>query len=76
MEDVSAVDDVALSDAEEEGFVVVETFVDELLYVEKAGQQGDFDTVDEDDVAVVGVGLDIGHAVELDFDHLVACVEV
>lgn len=75
-EDVAAVDDVAFADAEEGGSVVVEAFVDELLDVEETRQQGDFDTVDEDHVAVVGVRFDIRDAVEFDLYHLVARIEV
>lgn len=75
-EDVAAVDDVAFADAEEGGSVVVEAFVDELLDVEETRQQGDFDTVDEDHVAVVGVRFDICDAVEFDLYHLVARIEV
>ena len=49
---------------------------EDLLDVGEGGEEGGAEAVDKDDVAVVGVGLEVGDTVQRHADEFVACVEV
>lgn len=76
LENEAAVDNVAFADADEDGSIGLEAFADEFFNVDKAGEQRGYCTVDEYDVAVVGVCFEVCHAVELHTHQLVAGIEV
>ena len=73
---VPAIDDVTLSDTDKQGILRTRTPVEYLLDVGEGGEEGGAEAVDEDDVAVVGVGLEVGDTVQRHADEFVACVEV
>ena len=73
---VPAIDDVTLSDTDKQGILRTRTPVEDLLDVGEGGEEGGAEAVDEDDVAVVGVGLEVGDTVQRHADEFVACVEV
>ena len=73
---VPAIDDVTLSDTDKQGIIRTRTPVEDLLDVGEGGEEGGAEAVDEDDVAVVGVGLEVGDTVQRHADEFVACVEV
>ena len=74
--DVPAIDDVTLSDTDKQGILRTRTPVEDLLDVGEGGEEGGAEAVDEDYVAVVGVGLEVGDTVQRHADEFVACVEV
>ena len=73
---VPAIDDVTLSDTDKQGILRTRTPVEDLLDIGEGGEEGGAEAVDEDDVAVVGVGLEVSDTVQRHADEFVACVEV